>query len=90
MDYRKIDAALAVALQETPNRDDPSLLVFVHTERPPCEQEAAALERHGIRTGDGRGPFTATLSPRAVEDLSDQPWVRSLKLSQRLRPTSSV
>jgi hypothetical protein len=88
VDYRKLDPALAIALQDAPNLDDPTLLVFVHTERPPGAQEAAALERHGIRTGDGRGPFTATLSPRAVEDLSDQPWVRSLKLSQRLRPKS--
>ena len=29
--------------------------------------------------------LTATLSPRQVSDLSDQPWVRYLRLSGRLR-----
>jgi hypothetical protein len=29
--------------------------------------------------------FTATLSPSAVAELSDQPWLRYMKLSRRLR-----
>lgn len=87
MDHRKIDAALALALRDVKDREAPSLLVFVQTTDVPAAAEAAVLQQHGVSVGKGRKKtFTATLSARSVEELSDQPWVQSLKLSSQRRP----
>lgn len=86
MDYRKIDAALAATLSEADDPDERLLAVFIHTIRAPTPAEALVLERHGTRgPTSGRQVFTATLSPRAVEEISKQPWVRAIKLSHKLR-----
>jgi hypothetical protein len=86
MDYRKIDAALAAALDEVRDPEERFLAVFIHTTHPPGQAEAAFLERLGVSGIRGeRQVFTATLSPRAIAQLSDQPWLRFLRLSQRLR-----
>jgi hypothetical protein len=87
VDYRTIDAALATALWEAPAPDERAFVVFIHTEHPPRPEEKEALERNGVRAGaKGRRVFTATLSPRSIDALSEQPWSRSLRLSTRLRP----
>jgi hypothetical protein len=87
VDYRKIDAALATAIGETHAPDRAAFVVFVHTEHPPGPEEKDVLESHGVGVGTGsRNIFTATLSPRSIEELTEQPWVRSLRLSTRLRP----
>jgi len=86
MDYQKIDAALAAALNQVPDPEARVLSVFIHTTHPPGGAEVTFLERLGVRVDpNGRQIFTATLSARAVAELSDQPWVRYLKLSRRLR-----
>lgn len=88
MDFSKLDADLAVELDQTPaDPNEPAFLVFVQTDRPLGPEEAAVFSRVGV-AGDflGRDLFTATLSLRAVDELSNQPWVRYLKLSRRLRP----
>ena len=86
MDYQKIDAALAAALDEVRDPEERAISVFIHTEHAPMDAEAAFLEDLGVGgvTG-GRQVFTATLSPRAIGELSDQPWLRYMKLSRRLR-----
>ena len=86
MDYQKMDAALAAALAEVRDPEERALSVFIHTAHAPQDAEADFLEDLGVGgvTG-GRQVFTATLSPRAVEELSDQPWLRYMKLSRRLR-----
>jgi hypothetical protein len=87
VNYRKLDAALATALGEAHAPDEPAFIVFVHAEHPPGPEEKAVLERHGVSVGTGgRSIFTATLSPRSIDELTEQPWVRSLRLSSRLRP----
>jgi hypothetical protein len=87
MNYRKLDAALATALQQPPAPHERALSVFIHTERPPAPGEAEILESNGVRAGaGGRCIFTAMLSPRAIDELSEQPWVRSLRLATQLRP----
>jgi len=85
MDYKKMDAALAAALEEIQDPEAPTLSVFIHTSYVPEDAEAAFLEDLGVRgvTG-GRQVFTATLSPRAVAELSEQPWLRYMKLSRKL------
>ncbi len=85
MDYRKIDAALAAALDDVQNQEERAFVVFIHTEHAPDTTEAAILEGLGVSgvTG-GRRMFTATLSAREVAELSDQPFVQYLKLSRKL------
>ena len=85
MDYRKLDAALAASLEDVEDPEEQALHVFIHTDHAPAPTEAAVLKRLGVREGIGdRRVFSATLSPRAVEELSTQPWVKYLRLSQRL------
>ena len=87
MDYSKVDAPLGEALAETEARDDPSLTVFIHANRDLDEHESTELANLGVECGkSGRRIITATLSPAAVEKLSHKPWVRSIRLSQKLRP----
>lgn len=88
MDFNKLDASLSAELDQAPaSPNQPAFSVFVETDRPLGPQEAAFLSRLGV-TGDllGQDLFTATLSWRAVDELSNQPWVRYLKLSRKLRP----
>jgi hypothetical protein len=86
MDYRKIDAALAAALDEVRDPEERSLSVFIHTAQTPGQAEAAFLEGLGVSGISGeRQVFTATLSPHAIAQLSEQPWLRYLRLSRRLR-----
>lgn len=85
MDYRKIDAALAIALEDIKDPEEPTLVVFVYIEKVPSSDESAFLGKMGVggETG-GKQIFTATLSARAVTELSEQPWIRYLKLSKKL------
>lgn len=86
MDYRKIDAALAAALDEVQDPEKRALAVFIHTAHAPNSTEAEFLKGFGVTGITGqRQVFTATLSARAVAELSNQPWLRYMKLSRRLR-----
>lgn len=87
VDYRKTDAALAIALTEDRAPDERSLEVFVHLARRPNEDEAPLLRRLGLTLPERGSVVTARLSPRDVAELSQQPWVQQIKLAQRLRPT---
>jgi hypothetical protein len=87
VDYSRIDGALALACEETPE-DERSLTVFVHTKSPPDREQVEKLSSAGVNVPSGeRKIFTATLSPAEVAVLSHEPWIRNLKLSQRLRMT---
>lgn len=86
MDYGKLDAALAAALEEIQDPEQRALEVFVATTGAPGAAETDFLQGLGVSgAATGRQVFTARLSARAVAELSEQPWVRSLKLSQKLR-----
>jgi hypothetical protein len=90
MDYRKIDAGLAVALKDVKDLGESALVVFIHTEHVPSATEIAFLEKLGVKIGpDERQVFTATLSANEVAELSDQAWVKYLKLSRKLRPLNN-
>lgn len=87
VDYSRIDGALALACDETPE-DERSLTVFVHTNSPPDPEQVRKLTSAGVNVPSGeRKIFTATLSPAQVAALSHESWVRSLKLSQRRKMT---
>ncbi|NEU73378.1 hypothetical protein PI95_012575 [Hassallia byssoidea VB512170] len=84
MNYQKFDAPLSMALKDVQNTDEPSLQVFIHT-KPVSNAETATLENLGVSgVTSGKDVFTATLSPNAISQLSEQPWVQHVKLSQTL------
>lgn len=85
MDFSKLDAALAGALEPPPRQSpDPELLVFVHVQ--PDEVDRRELARLGVRADSMVGSVaTATLSPEQIDELSEQPWVRQIRLSQSLK-----
>ena len=88
MDFSKLDADLLAELdQASADPNERAFLVFVQTDRPLGPEETAVFSRMGV-AGDflGQDLFTATLSLRALDELSNQAWVRYLKLSRRLRP----
>jgi hypothetical protein len=84
VDYSKIDAALASALN-TEGGGQETYVVFIHTTQPPGPAESALLAKHGVSIGSGK-ILTASLSRPAIEEMSEQPWVRALRLSTKLRP----
>lgn len=86
MDYQKLDAALAAALSGGRQADEKLLEVFVYVESPLDDSEKAVLQRLGVKTAGQGTILTARLSARDIEELSCQPKVRHMKLSQRLRP----
>ncbi|MCW5314509.1 hypothetical protein GTQ43_12025 [Nostoc sp. KVJ3] len=86
MNYQKLDAALATALNNVQNSEEPSLVVFIHTEPILDSAAIAVLESLGVSgVTSGKDIFTATLSPNAISQLSDQSWVKHLKRSHQLR-----
>jgi hypothetical protein len=88
-DYRKIDSALALALEDVVDEDAAGLEVFVHTVEAPGPRESDSLTRLGVQdVSGGRVVFSSTLSPAAIKELSRQPWVRYLRLSRKLRLVS--
>ena len=87
MDYAKLDAALATALSKVRDSEARGLVVFIHTVDVPGTVEEAWLEKLGISNSNmsGKQIFTATLSAQEIAELSDQPWVQHIRLSQKLR-----
>lgn len=82
MDWSKVDAALAAALAAA---DDPEtcLTVFVHLDSERADPSLLVdLDLRGAPPG---GVCTGTVSVRAVEELTDQPWVTRVHLSGRVR-----
>ena len=86
MNYQKLDAALATALNDVQDSDELSLGVFIHTEPILDSAATAVLESLGVSgVTSGKDIFTATLSANAISQLSEQSWVKHLKRSQQLR-----
>jgi hypothetical protein len=85
MNWQKVDASLAGALGDVEDPDAPDLDVFVHLASNPGPTESAYLQQLGIvNIASGRQVFTAKLSARAIEQLSDRPSVQSMRLTRRL------
>ncbi|BAY64703.1 hypothetical protein NIES22_48030 [Calothrix brevissima NIES-22] len=85
MNYQKLDAALASAINQVQNSDTQSLTVFIHTEPVLDATAIAVLENFGVNdVTPGKNIFTATLSANAISQLSAQPWVQQIRLSQQL------
>lgn len=87
MNYQKLDPALNMALNEVENREEPTFEVFIHTQSISSGEATTMLKRLGIENVEGsQDIMTATLSARALSELSEQPWVKYLRLSQVLHP----
>lgn len=86
MNFSKLDTALISALKQIQNQSKPCLVVFIHTESVLDSAATALLEDLGVSgITEGKNVFTATVSPNAISQLSEQPWVQYLKLSVQLR-----
>ncbi len=91
MDYQKVDPALAAALTEAPDPEARTLAVFVHLERSLGAEQIACLERLEVPAGQaGARVVTATVSVRAVAELTEQSWVQYVRLSRPMRPLDST
>lgn len=85
-DFNRIDAPLWQACAETPSAER-VLSIFIHLEEPLNDEQAEHLSALGLPPINQRKRIlTATLTPDEVIRLSHLPWIKSLKLSQRLRP----
>ncbi|QMS88517.1 hypothetical protein HUN01_13255 [Nostoc edaphicum CCNP1411] len=85
MNYQKLDAALATALNDVQDPEETSLGVFIHTEPILDSGAIAVLESLGVNdVTSGKDIFTATLSANAISQLSEESWVKYLKRSQQL------
>ena len=85
MNYDKVDATLASALQQF-SAASSNLEVSVRTVAPLNSAQEAELERIGVRGAQaGRTIFSASLSRDALDQLSEKPWIRLLSLAQQLR-----
>lgn len=91
MNYRKLDTRLTAALDEIQNdgkkeSDEPALSVFIHMAEAPDSTAVRFLKDIGVKlTSKPQQIVTAKVSRRDVEELSQKPWVRYVRLSQKIR-----
>jgi hypothetical protein len=89
MNYEKLDAALssAVSGQRHLADDEPRFEISIRTTAPPDDGQQQELQRLGVQGVSGRERiFTGSLGLRALEDLSEKPWVRLVSLARVLKP----
>jgi elongation factor P--beta-lysine ligase len=92
MNYQKLDAALAIAVNQITDPQEANLVVFIHTQQPLNENTTtslsaanAFLQRLGISNiKENMNVLTATVSLNTLSELSQQTWVQYIKLSQKL------
>jgi hypothetical protein len=84
--WNKLDASLAKAVSDPHRSSAHKLLVFVGVSRPPAEHEVKSVDAlRGARIKDR--VFTAEVTVKDVERLSNASWVDHLSLSQATEPT---
>jgi hypothetical protein len=85
MNYRKLDAALAGELEHA--GDAAMLNVFIHTGDAINETQAAELAAHGVNIASPQQKIvTAAVGPKALDKISQLPWVSRIALARKLRP----
>jgi hypothetical protein len=86
MNYNKVDAALAAALKSE-ETDENLIPIFVGVEKGLGQNEKKYLQKLGLIFNKGIPEIIpATISQEAISELSEQSWVRYLKLSTKLKP----
>ncbi|MET9677551.1 hypothetical protein ABZY68_31325 [Streptomyces sp. NPDC006482] len=88
MDHAKLDPSLSAAVEAGDGGpEDRNLLVTVVLKLAPTEAQREVLRGAGVDVGTAdRTVASGMLSRRVVEELSHEPWVRSLTLSSSRRP----
>ena len=87
MNYRKMAPQLASALRDASSELPDHLPVFVQTTAAPTAEQAATLRSLGVQVPEeDRTIFTADLSSENISQLTDLPWIKLIRASQRLRP----
>jgi len=88
VNWSKIDAALAGALEQADKSAGARLPVFVQLHSGLSPPDSRTLSELGVCGAGGQsGVATANLSRQEVDTLSEQPWVRRLLLSGEQRLT---
>lgn len=86
MNYNKVDAALAAALRSE-ETDKSFIPVFVGVNKGLGQNEKEYLQKLGLIFNKNVPEIIpATISQEAISELSDQSWVRYVKLSTKLKP----
>ncbi|NES97146.1 MAG: hypothetical protein F6K32_18300 [Desertifilum sp. SIO1I2] len=84
--HQKLDASLAIAMTEARDTEAKQFVVFIQIETPLNAAAIAFLEDMGVQNlTPSRKIHTAALSPEQVAALSQQTWVRYIRLSQKLQ-----
>jgi hypothetical protein len=87
MQYQKLDPGLITALDGSGSDD--RFTIFLHTNpdsHVTAEQAFSRWKAPPVSVGNNL--YTATLSRDDVATLSDEAWVKYLRLSQTLRPVT--
>ncbi len=85
MDYQKLDSSLAAALEEEGGTESTRFPVFLRLNSASPES-IDMLQRYRIDASAGPGIVPAELAPGEIAELSDQPWVSSIRLARSSRP----
>ncbi|AFZ03510.1 hypothetical protein [Calothrix sp. PCC 6303] len=91
MNYQKLDAALAMAVNQVEDPQEANLVIFLHTQQPLDENAIAFLQKLGINNITANtNVFTVTVSLDTISELSQQSWIQYLKLSQKLHLSRKI
>jgi hypothetical protein len=83
VDWSKVDATLAGALADAGDPAQRRLPVFIDVD--PEGADPSVLAGFDVRLAETGQVCTATLSATEVDRLTDESWVRRVRLSERLR-----
>ena len=85
MIWQKVDSALASALEDTQDMNASQFDVLIQTSKIPGPSEREYLDKLGVPR-NSQGPiFTARVSAKDIHTLSDESWVRAVRLSRKLQ-----
>lgn len=90
MNTAKLDPALLAELLSDSGSSEQRLSVFVRTDPVLSPDARATLRALGIDVGEGATIFSADLSRQQITQLSEQTWVRLIRLARAARPVSNT
>jgi hypothetical protein len=85
MDFSKLDAALSAALARHLPGTFEVFDVYVRFREPLGREAAEAMGAWGLSSAEGEKMVNVRLPRRSIEELSDMPWVASIRLSGKSR-----
>jgi hypothetical protein len=89
MDYSKVDAQLVAYLKNASGSD--KIPVFIYINKELGEIEKKFLAKYGVYFSKSISMvFPAIIPIMAIDDLSQQPWIKYIKMSHKLRPTRDM